>query len=100
MPSYTYRITSDIPWTDVVDTPDTSAAAQKGRELRDAGYFTEREFVQIDANTREYTLDFLATETTTAEESYQYWRQQIIDNMGEGARIDTGFTSAGWSYTP
>jgi len=98
MPSYTYTITSEIPWSEVVGTPDESAAAQKGRELRDAGYFTERDPVDIDEYTRQYTLDFIATDTTTAEESYQYWRQQIIENINEGERISAGFTSVG-SYT-
>ena len=58
MPTFTYRITSTIPWADVVEEPDNADAISAGQTLVASGNHTVSAPIDIDAYNREWTLTF------------------------------------------
>lgn len=94
MPTYTYRITSTLPWAEVVEEIDTTESHNKGRALRDAGVFTESAPVDIDANTREFVLNF------PDSESYAVWKLEILNSISSDSYHNPNFSSTPGVYDP
>ena len=81
---FTYRITSDIPWVDVVEQPDKNEVRAAGQNLVASGNHAVSDPIDIDANTKEWTLTF---------SSYSAWEEYksiIID--GTSDVMNPGFT--------
>ncbi len=82
---FTYRITSDIPWADVVEQPDKSEVSTAGQNLIASGNHVVSDPVDVDANTREWTLTF---------PSYAAWEEYkaVIIDGNNSQTTNTGFT--------
>ena len=85
MADWVYEIKSDIPWADVTEEPDTDEATTAGQQEQAAGNHTVSGPIEVDANTRRYTLTF------DNEEAWNSWCDKI---KAIGNPNKSGFTSS------